>query len=281
MGLNLMGGGPPVAATAPPPMMNTAMGASFGVVAASPPPPATAVLIGGDPFLKVLMDLAQPLAPDSAEIKLYFQPTTGALRNLSLQLEPPPGLRAVLSAQPPAAVAGPRVTIPMLSPGGATPVSVHVACTATPGGAEMVLLAQVSYSDVASVVAPPSVVAFRCPVALAALLRPRAITTPEFGQNWPLHAAESKNSAVCAAAADPNQFMALLQKGLHIAPVQIIGFECIACGMVLGSNDTILVHAKLSRSAAGPMVELTVRSKNPGLTQALQRAALTILNTPM
>ena len=75
--------------------------------------------------------------------------------------------------------------------------------------------------------------------------------------------------------------MALLQKGLHIAPVQIIGLECIACGMVLGSNDTILVHAKLSRSAAGPMVELTVRSKNPGLTQALQRAALTMLNTPM
>jgi len=267
-----MGGGAPSA----PPSLPSPSAAAAGIVAASQPAPASAVQIGGDPFVRVLSDIGTPLAADATDLRIFIEPTTGTLRNLTLQLEPPPTLRANVSAMPPAAVAGPRVTIPIISPGGAAAVSVKVACAATLGGPEAAVLGQLVYSDGAAV-GEPRVVSFRIAVGVLSLLRPQPIPTPEFGQRWPMHAAESKTVLPCAAAADPNQFMATIQRGLNVAPVQIIGFECIACGMLVGSADTVLVHGKLSRTTAGPSVELTLRTKDRRLTDALQRAAHEVL----
>jgi len=258
-----------------PGMMGGSPGA-VGIVAASQPAPASAAHIGGDPFLRVLMEVATPLAGDATELRLYLEPTTGALRNLTLQLEPPPTLRLNVNAAPPAAVAGPRVMLSMLSPGGAAAISVKVACGGPPSGTETVLMGQLVYSDVASVT-EPRVLSFKMPVNVAALVRPKALSTPEFGQGWAMHAAESKTQMPCAAAADPQQFMSTIQRGLNVSPVQIIGLECIACGMLVGSGDTILVHGKLSRTGAGPSVELTLRTKDRRLTDALQRAAHEVL----
>ena len=78
--------------------------------------PPTADTVASDAFIKVL---GQTTAlPDRTEVKLFLQCTTSAgVRNVSLQLEPPPALRATLTATPPAEARGNRVTLSMLGAG--------------------------------------------------------------------------------------------------------------------------------------------------------------------
>lgn len=249
--------------------------ADVGVLAKAAPAPPTASHVGGDPFIRVLSEAS--MLPDSTEVKVYLEPTTGTLRNLTMQMEPPPTLGLALAAPPPAAVTGPRVMLPMLSPGGAATVNASVTCTA-PLGAEAALLGQLSYADAAAIT-EPRVISFRIPVSMRTLLRPHRITTPEFGQMWAQHSAEKKATAASPFASNPAAFMASIESKLYLFPVQTIGMECIACGkLVGGSGLTVLLHGKLGLMA-GRAIELTLRSRDPRLTDALQRAASEVLTS--
>lgn len=158
----------------------------------------------------------------------------------------------------------------MLSPGGAVPISVSVACAASLAAApETQLLGQLSYVDAAAM-GEPRILSFRVSFSLRTLLRPHAIATPDFGALWGTHAAEAKTMANYACAADPATFMALIERSLGIAPVQTIGMECIACGKLVGSSLSVLVHGKLGLMN-GRALELTLRTRNPLLSDALLR----------
>lgn len=246
-----------------------------GVGAAHQPAPASASQVGGDPFVRVLSE--SRLTPDATEVIIFLEPTTGALRNLTLQVEPPPTLRVALAAPAPAAVTGARVVLPMLSPGGAARLVASVTCAAAVGN-EVELLGQLVYSDAASVT-EPRVVSFRIPVGLRSLLRPHPIATQDFGSLWPNHSAEKKITSPSPIATDPAAFMGMIENKLHIAPVQTIGMECIACGKLVGSAQTLLVHGKLGLMN-GRAIELTLRSKDPRLTDGLLRAASEAVQAP-
>ena len=75
---------------------------------------------------------------------------------------------------------------------------------------------------------------------------------------------------------DPNAFMGLMERSLHVAPVQTIGLECICCGKLVGSSVLALVHSKLGLMN-GRAVEMTIRTKDPRLTDAVQRAASEVM----
>ena len=119
---------------------------------------------------------------------------------------------------------------------------------------------------------------YRIPVGLRSLLRPNPIATPQFGQMWQSgHSAEKKGTiAPCAVANDPSGYMHLLETKLNVAPVQTIGMECIASGKLVGSQVTCLVHGKLGQMN-GRAVELTVRTRDPRLSDSMQRVASEIL----
>ena len=54
--------------------------------------------------------------------------------------------------------------------------------------------------------------------------------------------------------------------------------ECILCGKLVGAPQfTVLVHAKLGLMN-GRAIELTLRTKDPRMTDALQRAAQEVLS---
>lgn len=101
-------------------------------------------------------------------------------------------------------------------------------------------------------------------------MRPQQITTPQFGQLWPAHPAEWKGQAYSACGDKPQAFMQLLAGSFQLHPVEIIGMECIACGKLVGSEFTVLVHGKLGLMA-GRALELTVRTKDARFTGVLQR----------
>lgn len=253
------------------------MSPQAAVGAAHQPAPPTASHIGGDPFIRVLAETS--VQPESTEVVIYLEPTTGALRNMTLQLDPGAALKIGVSAAPPAAAAGTRVTIPMLSPGGAARLAISVTCAAAVG-AETPLLGQLVYSDAASVT-DTRVVSFRLVLGLRQLLRPNVIQTQDFGGMWPAHSQERKSMiAPCAVAADANAYNGLIQSKLHIYPVQTIGMECIACTKLVGTVPqqglTCLVHAKLGQMN-GRALELTLRSKDPRLTDALQKEVTAVL----
>ena len=68
----------------------------------------------------------------------------------------------------------------------------------------------------------------------------------------------------------------LIETKLNISPVQTIGMECIASGKLVGSNVTCLVHGKLGQMN-GRAVDLTVRTRDPRLSDSMQRVATEIL----
>ena len=247
------------------------LSSAIGAAAAQPAPP-TASHVGGDPFVRVLSETV--LSPEATEVKIYLEPTTGALRNLSLQFDVPPQLRVALTAPPPASIAGVRATIPMLSPGGALCLVASVTCADSIS--EAALLGQLSYSDSAG--GDSRIVSYRIPIGLRSLLRPNPIATPQFGQMWQTgHSAEKKSTiAPCEVAADPNSYMGRIETKLNISPVQTIGMECIASGKLVGSNVTCLVHGKLGQMN-GRAVDLTVRTRDPRLSDSMQRVATEIL----
>ena len=273
--LSLMDDGP----SAPPPQQSDLMGSAAANVgiAASRPAPLSAYQLMSDACVRVLTDAAAGTGSgDAIEIKLYIEPTVGALRNLSVQLECPPSLQISLRAPPPAVVSGPRVQLPMLSPGGAATINVLVACAAALVTVpETKLLGQLSYFDASSVM-EPRILSFHIPFNLRALLRPCPIATADFGAMWGTHAAESKAMGQFSCSAEPPVFMNLLERSLHISPVQTIGMECIACGKIVGSDLTVLVHGKLGLMN-GRALELTLRTKDPRLSDALLRVISEVL----
>jgi len=63
---------------------------------------------------------------------------------------------------------------------------------------------------------------------------------------------------------------------ISIAAVDTIGMECIACGKLVGSEHTVLVHCKLGLMA-GRALELTVRTREVRFTDAVLRQILELL----
>ncbi len=63
---------------------------------------------------------------------------------------------------------------------------------------------------------------------------------------------------------------------MNLASVQIIGTECIACATLVGSDHFVLVHSKLGMMG-GRAVEVTVRSKELRLTDAVHRQLVEVL----
>jgi len=240
---------------------------AVGVVAAPRPAPTSAKHIASDPYIHVLSEWV--VTGETTELRVYLEPTTGALRNLTLQLETPPALKLTMQAPPPATISGLRAMLPMVSPGGAGMVSASMVCTKPLDGREVILLGQLAYAEVASVT-EPRMLSFRVLVSVAAFLRPRPISTPEFGSMWPAQIAEGKTVIACPSAADTAAFVSTITGALRIAEVQTIGTEVIACGQLVGSGDLLLLHGKLGLMN-GRALELTVRSKDPRLTDAVMK----------
>merc|ERR1740117_368772 len=246
------------------PMMAAPMGAS-GVGGATSPPDAK--VLASDPLLQVSCVVSNG-APTCSEAHVFLKNVSHAtLRNVSVQLEPPPSLRASLQATAPAEARGSRVTLQSLHGGSSTAVGCSMQCVQPLGEAQ--LLGQVSYVDGSS--AEQRVLSFKVPVGLSQLLRPHVITTQQFGGLWPAHAAEKKQvSHAGRFATHPQAFMEMLTATLNLHQVEIIQMECIASGKLVGSETLVLVHAKLGLMA-GRALELTVRSKDTRLTESVTR----------
>ena len=118
--------------------------------------------------------------------------------------------------------------------------------------------------------ADPRLLSFKLPLSPYELMRPQPITTAQFGQLWPAHPAEWKGQAYSACGDKPQAFMQLMVGSFQLHPVEIIGMECIACGKLVGSDITVLVHGKLGLMA-GRAIEITVRTKEKRFTDVLQR----------
>jgi len=241
------------------------MGGMSAMTAVEVPPGAATV--ASDAMLGVMCTVATPA--EKTEIRLFLKPAAHvSLRNVVLQVEPPPTLKMDLSAPPPGEARGGRVLLPALHGGSSGCVSASFIALSPLTGAEMVLLGQVSYLDASATA--PRVLSFKLPLVASQLLRPYKVTTAQFGQMWPAHAAEKKTVTYASVSGDPASFMALLQRQLQLSAVDTIGMECIACGKLVGSDHSLLVHGKLGLMA-GRALELTVRSRDPRFTDAMQR----------
>jgi hypothetical protein len=69
-----------------------------------------------------------------------------------------------------------------------------------------------------------------------------------------------------------------MESQLHLSPVQVIGTECIMCGLVVGIGATVLVHAKVGLSN-GAATEVTVRTRDNRLGEGVQRICTQLLAT--
>ena len=84
--------------------------------------------------------------PDRTEIKLFLQAQTpSGVRNLAVQLEPPPCLRTVVTATPPAEARATRVTLHSLHSTVASMAATGVCIQ--PLTSDVALLGQLSYAD--------------------------------------------------------------------------------------------------------------------------------------
>jgi len=230
--------------------------------------PADAQQVEADAFVKILAKTST--LPDRTEVALFLQaqvPT--GVRNLAMQLEPPSCLRTSIAASPPAEARAARVTLLNLH-GGSAFLTATGACV-QPLVSEVAILGQLSYADPQA--AEPRLLSFKLPLSPYDLMRPHVITTPQFGQMWPVHGAEWKGQAYSAISDKPPVFMQLMASRFQLHPVEVIGMECIACGKLVGSDITVLVHGKLGLMA-GRALELTVRSKEKRFTDVLQRALI-------
>ena len=92
---------------------------------------------------------------------------------------------------------------------------------------------------------------------------------------WTTYPALAKNMLPCAVS-DPPRFMTLMENALHVAPVQTIGMECICAGKLVGpSGLLVLLHGKLGLTMGA--VEMSLKTKDPRMTDALQRATMEVL----
>lgn len=125
--------------------------------------------------------------------------------------------------------------------------------------------------------AEPRVLSFRLPLSGYELMRPQVITTPQFGQLWPVNHAEWKGQVYSGCGDKPQAFMKLLSDAFQLHAVEIIGMECIACGKLVGSDISVLVHGKLGLMT-GRALELTVRTREKRFTDVVQRHLVEAVN---
>lgn len=186
---------------------------------------------------RLSLSLAPACLPGHTELRVSLRAQGSALQQLQLMLDCPPTLRLALSPPPGAHAAGLRCSIAELHAGGAATLTVSVTCLAAAGGAETHLLGQVSYSEALS--GASHVLSFKLPMSADQMLRPHALTTPQFGQMWPMHPAERKTVVSCSLAGNTSGYVGLLERQAGMAKVDIIGNECICCARLVGSEHTV------------------------------------------
>ena len=258
----------PAAGGAPAPMAPPMGDGSDGPHAAGPaaPAPAAGAAARAPAGLLQVTSTTRPLADATeASLSLSVRNPVG-LRNLTLQLEPPPSLSMSLAAPPPAAITGNRVTIPFVAGGASGAVAVTL--TSQAALADVAVQGQVSYVE-PSAGSEPRILPFKLTLSPAELLRPHKISTAEYGQLWPSHAAERKQMVATAKANDANAFQQTVERN-SLAHVERIGMEALFCGRLAGSQHYVLVHGKLGQMN-GRAVELTVRSREPRFTEHVLR----------
>lgn len=129
----------------------------------------------------------------------------------------------------------------------------------------MSIKAQVSFTD-ASLKACTAYV--NISLAAGDFLRPKTLSTEQFGSMWGSTGSERKQKLAGLAVKTAQDFMDLISTQIHLHPVQIIGTEAICAGQVLADgNRTCLAHGKLMQSG----VELTVRSSSTVFSEAVIR----------
>lgn len=219
--------------------LGTAIGGALSRVAASAPVQgdgaAGSAALASDGRLS--LSIAPACLPGHTELRVSLRALGSALQQLQLMLDCPPTLRLALSPPPGAHAAGLRCSIAELHAGGAAALTVSVTCLAAAGGAETHLLGQVSYSEALS--GASHVLSFKLPLSADQMLRPHALTTPQFGQMWPMHPAERKTVVSCSLAGNTSGYVGLLQRQAGMAKVDIIGNECICCARLVGSEHTV------------------------------------------
>mmetsp|Transcript_23595 Transcript_23595/g.38929 ORF Transcript_23595/g.38929 Transcript_23595/m.38929 type:complete len:1140 (-) Transcript_23595:210-3629(-) len=237
------------------------------------PPPGSSELSNDE---KLSIRCAVKIQPSTTDLELTLSSITSAgLRNVVLQIEPPPSLAMSLTAPPIADVRGPRLTLANLSFGTSCTVCASITARSAAAGAEQNLLGQLSYFQSHNPEA--RVVSFKMPLSASDMMRPYKIATSQFGQLWHVHAAEKKTVAYATLASSPSSYTSFLESQMHLAPVDTIGMECISCGVLVGSEQAILVHSKLGLMG-GRGLELTVRSREIRLTDVVHRQLLDALS---
>ena len=73
---------------------------------------------------------------------------------------------------------------------------------------------------------------FAVPLSVADLLRPAAMSTPQYGNYWKQHSSEQKFQVRPTSVKSCPEYMAKI-KSENIAPVETIGVENIAAGKLV------------------------------------------------
>lgn len=186
---------------------------------------------------RLALSLAPACMPGQTELRVSLRAQGSALLHLQMVLDCPPSLRLALSPPPGAQANGLRCSIPELHAGGTIFFTASLTCLAAAGGAETHLLGQVSYNE--SLSGASHVLSFKLPLSAVQMLRPHGLTTPQFGQMWPMHAAERKTVVSCGLAGNTVGYVGLLERRANLAKVDIIGSECICCGTLVGSEHKV------------------------------------------
>jgi len=245
--------------------LGSAIGGAMSRVAANPAMLIPATVDGAGPRAtpitsdgRLALSLLPLRAPGSTELRLSLRAESSALRHLQVTLDCPPTLSLALTPPPGAQANGMRCAIAELHAGGSVHLAANLKCIAAAGAAEQHILGQVAYSEALS--GASHVLSFKMPLHAAEMLRPHPLTTPQFGQIWPMHAAERKTVVTCALASNTAGYVALLEEKMGLAKVDVIGVECICCAKLVGSEYA--VRQSCPRRARAP--QLPSRLIHPG-----------------
>ncbi|XP_072174315.1 AP-4 complex subunit epsilon-1-like [Diadema setosum] len=111
---------------------------------------------------------------------------------------------------------------------------------------------------------------FQTPIHIKDLIRPKELSTEEFGKLWPEHTLDLR--LVLEVKGQTMSNIMNVMRSIHLFPVEIIGNEGIICGSLLGSS-TCLVHVKME----GGKLDLWVKSRSKLLSQVLAKNCARLL----
>merc|ERR1719223_1533575 len=110
------------------------------------------------------------------------------------------------------------------------------------------------------------------------LFRPAQMQTSQYGQAWKQYTHESRFQVRPTSVATPAEFMARVQRDLHLHPVQTINTENIVAGRLVQAmppgapfghpSMLLLLHCKVSPG----MLACMVRSAEPQFSKAAAAA---------